>query len=229
MRKFEIKDAHAEYDTMAHRVESFKAADDGTFEGYASVFNVVDLGRDVVVPGAFAKTLGTRNVKMLWQHDTHEPIGVWDEVKEDEHGLFVRGRLLKDTVKGQEAHARMKAGAIDSMSIGFRTMEAESAVIDEIGVRKLTEIELFEISLVTFPMLPNARVTGVKAVQTVRDFEKYLRDAGWSRKEAAAIASRGFKAREDDQRDADGNRVDDDGAIAALLESLSNARSKIYA
>ena len=99
--------------------------EDGEFEGYASVFDVVDQGMDVVARGAFRKSLESgRKVKMLWQHDSAKIIGVWDEMREDERGLYVKGRLLKDVMLGREAMALMRAGAIDSMSIGYRTIEA---------------------------------------------------------------------------------------------------------
>jgi HK97 family phage prohead protease len=135
--------------------------DDGSFEGYASVFDVVDLGMDSVSRGAFAKSLAARKPKMLWQHDMGQPIGVWDEVREDERGLFVKGRLLKDVQKGREAMALLKAGAIDGMSIGYRTVEASA----EAGgrVRKLMEVELHEITILTKPMLPLAKVTSIKS------------------------------------------------------------------
>jgi HK97 family phage prohead protease len=164
---------------------------DGTFEGYASVFGVVDQGMDVVARGAFMKTLGKRRVKMLWQHDMAQPIGVWDEIQEDERGLFVRGRLLKEVDKGREAMALLRAGAIDSMSIGYRTIEAVPEADGR--VRKLTEVDLYEISLVTFPMLPDAKVTAVKSIKTIREFERALRDAGFSQTEAKAVAADGFK------------------------------------
>lgn len=190
---------------------------DGLFEGYASVFDVVDLGLDVVAKGAFTKSLASgRKVRMLWQHDTEKVIGVWDEVREDERGLYVKGRLLKDVALGREAMALMKAGAIDSMSIGYRTVEA----MPEAGgrVRKLVEVDLFEISLVTFPMNERATVTDVKSIRTEREFEAFLRDAGYSRKEAAAITLHGFKAIAG-QRDA-GSDEAQDGAAKALLEQL---------
>jgi len=164
---------------------------DGSFEGYASVFGIVDQGMDVVARGAFNKSLGKRRVKMLWQHDMAQPIGVWDEIQENERGLFVRGRLLKEVDKGREAMALLRAGAIDSMSIGYRTIEAVPEA--EGRVRKLTDVDLYEISLVTFPMLPDAKVTAVKSIKTIREFEKALRDAGFSQNEAKAIAADGFK------------------------------------
>ncbi len=164
---------------------------DGEFSGYASVFGIVDQGMDVVERGAFIKSLAERKPKMLWQHDQTKIIGVWDEVKEDERGLFVKGRILKDVQQGKEAMALMKAGALDSMSIGFRTINATQEGSG--SVRKLLEIELHEISLVTFPMLKEALVTDVKSIKTIRDFEKSLRDAGFSVKEAKAIAADGFE------------------------------------
>lgn len=192
---------------------------DGIFEGYASVFGVVDQGMDVVERGAFRKSLGSRKVKMLWQHDMSQPIGVWDEIYEDERGLFVRGRLLKEVEKGREAMALLRAGAIDSMSIGYRTMEA---IPEGDGrVRKLMEVDLFEISLVTFPMLPDAKVTNVKSITTERDFERFLRDAGYSRKDAVAITLHGFKALLR-QRDAG-----EDEAVTGELDALLSKLTKL--
>jgi HK97 family phage prohead protease len=206
---------------------TLKAAPDetGVFEGYASVFGVVDQGMDVVAPGAFAKTLGKRQVKMLWQHDMAQPIGVWEEVREDERGLFVKGRLLPDVDKGREAIALLKAGAIDSMSIGYRTIEAEAETAGGRGVRKLTEIDLFEISLVTFPMLPDAKVTNVKSITTERDFEKFLRDAGYSRKEATAITLHGFKALQT-QRDAETEEAQTE-SLSAFLQKLNSLKESL--
>lgn len=196
-------------------------ADDGTFEGYASVFGVVDQGLDVVAPGAFAKTLGKRKVKLLWQHDMAQPIGVWDEVREDERGLFVKGRLISEVDKGREAMALLRAGAIDSMSIGYRTIEAEQ----DGRIRKLLEIDLFEISLVTFPMLPDAKVTAVKSITTEREFERFLRDAGYSRSEATAITLHGFKALQR-QRDAVDEKASTEG-ISALLQKLNSLKDSL--
>ena len=134
---------------------------DGTLiEGYASLFGKCDQGGDVVTKGAYGKSLtalaaGGRRVKMLWQHDPAQPIGVWDEVREDEKGLYVKGRILTDVDKGREAVALIEAGAIDGLSIGYRTVRAHK---DDKGQRLLSELELWEVSLVTFPMLPDARV-----------------------------------------------------------------------
>jgi len=137
------------------------AVTEGTqIAGYASLFGATDQGGDVVEKGAYAASLqrlsasGGR-VKMLWQHDPAEPIGVWDEVREDTRGLFVKGRILTDVARGREAAALIGAGAIDGLSIGYRTIKARK---DDGGRRLLSELELWEVSLVTFPMLPEARV-----------------------------------------------------------------------
>ena len=134
--------------------------DGSLIEGYASLFGACDQGGDVVEAGAYATSLASlaaRNsrVKMLWQHDPTQPIGVWDEVHEDGRGLYVKGRILTDVEKGREAVALVQAGAIDGLSIGYRT---KRAVKDGRGRRLLSELELWEVSLVTFPMLPEARV-----------------------------------------------------------------------
>ena len=140
--------------------EELTVTDGVRIEGYASVFGQVDQGGDLVAPGAYARSLQAlagagRAVKMLWQHDPREPIGVWDEVREDGRGLFVRGRILTDVARGREAAALIGAGAIDGLSIGYRTVKAAK---DEAGRRVLAELDLWEVSLVTFPMLPEARV-----------------------------------------------------------------------
>lgn len=134
---------------------------DGTvIEGYASLFGLPDQGGDVVRKGAYAKSLKALaarggSVKMLWQHDPAQPIGIWDEIYEDERGLYVKGRLLLEVEKAREAAALIEAGAIDGLSIGYRTVAAEK---DAKGQRLLAELELWEVSLVTFPMLREARV-----------------------------------------------------------------------
>eukprot|EP01037_Dinobryon_pediforme_P009569 gene9569-9645_t len=135
----------------------------GGFEGYASLFNVVDLGRDMVVPGAFGESLkarGAAGVKLLWQHDAAQVIGSWLSIAEDGKGLFVRGQLNLDVAKAREVYALMKEGAVDGLSIGFRTQK--SVTDSATGVRRLQKLDLWEISIVTFPMLPNARVSSVK-------------------------------------------------------------------
>ena len=185
----------------------YKAEDDekGMFSGYGSIFGNKDLGNDVVVEGAFAKSIGKKGakaVKMLYQHRQDEPIGVFDEIIEDRRGLKVKGRLAMGTQRGREVYELMKMGALDGLSIGYR-VDPKGAEYDEKGKRRyLKSVDLMEISAVTFPMNPRARVQAVKgAERTVREWEELLRDAGsLSRNEAKAAASAVAKALE--QRDA---------------------------
>ena len=136
--------------------------DGSEISGYASLFELKDQGGDRVAKGAYSASLAAlaskgRTVKMLWQHDPAQPIGVWDEVRSDARGLWVKGRILDSTQCGREAVALIGAGAIDGLSIGYRTVRATK---DDKGHRVLTELDLWEVSLVTFPMLANARVSG---------------------------------------------------------------------
>lgn len=134
-------------------------AADGTFTGHAAVFGREDLAHDVIEPGAFAASLARRGadgVKMLWHHDPAEPIGRWLEIREDARGLFVRGRLLPEIARAREAISLMRAGVLDGLSIGFRTLRGRRDRAS--GIRRLAEIDLWEISIVTFPMQPDARV-----------------------------------------------------------------------
>ena len=143
---------------------------EAVIEGYASLFGQPDQGGDIVQPGAYAASLAALaaaggKVKMLWQHDPAQPIGVWDAVAEDARGLRVKGRLLDITQKGREAAALIAAGALDGLSIGYRTRRAER---DQKGQRLLTELELWEVSGVTFPMLPAARVAAHSSAHSSR-------------------------------------------------------------
>lgn len=161
----------------------------GEIEGYASRFGVKDQGGDVVVKGAFEKSLSRRSPIMLWQHDPSRPIGRWTSVKEDEKGLHVKGQINLDVQKGREAVALIADGAISGMSIGYRTLKSDSIK----NGRELKELDLWEVSLVTFPMLPEATIESIKSVldfspenlsECKKFLEKLLCDAGFSRKQA---------------------------------------------
>lgn len=139
--------------------------EDGRFAGYASVFGVRDDYADVVAEGAFARSLATARANgqmpaMLWQHDARCPIGVWTEIAEDSAGLKVSGKLAVGTQAGREAYELLRLGAINGLSIGYVTVSSEFA--PQQRQRVLTEIDLWEVSLVTFPANPQARVTRVK-------------------------------------------------------------------
>ena len=136
----------------------------GIFEGYASVFNAVDGSGDLVMPGAFSRRLdqrGVANIRMLFQHDPAQPIGKWLTIKEDATGLYVRGKLSMDVQRSVELAGLLRDGAIDGLSIGFKTIRARRD--RKTGIRKLLTVDLWEISLVTFPMLTSARVASLKA------------------------------------------------------------------
>ena len=192
----ERRDAGGGREVRSFALQIKAAGDDGTVEGYGSVFGVRDNYDDVIAKGAFIQSLKDHKAAgtmpaMLWQHDADKPIGVWTEMVEDEKGLRIKGQLALETVKGKEAHALLKMGALNGLSIGF--MSKEWAYDRDTEVRTLTAIDLWEVSLVTFPANEKARVTNVKSADemaTPKDAEKVLRDAGFSKSDATAFVSR---------------------------------------
>ena len=197
----------------------------GRFEGYGAVFNNTDLGNDVIKNGAFRKSLRNRkpkNIKLLYQHKTDMPIGVFDSMKEDEHGLYVKGRLALKTQMGREAYELLKMGALDGLSIGFKTNPKNYHIDKRSRRRVIDEVELMEVSLVTFPMNPKATVQMVKGQSiSIREWENGLRDAFTiSRSEAKAAAKAIHETFA--QRDV----VEDDfvEAIKTLTNSLKTVR-----
>lgn len=187
----------------------FKAAGDaGAFEGYASVFGNVDLGGDVIERGAFKEIVknAAGKVVVLWQHGQRDPIGV-AEVKQDDRGLRFNGELVLEDPLGRRAHAHMKAGSVNGMSIGFDVL-AGGAEILQSGVRVLKALKLWEISVVTFGMNQLAGIDGVKQVTTIREFEEFLRDAGgFSKAQALLLASKGWGALQDRRESGDGDEM----------------------
>jgi uncharacterized protein len=178
-------------------------SDDGVFTGYGSVFGVVDSYREVVEKGAFLDSLNEQQAKgrpipVLWQHRSGEPIGVYDKLFEDEKGLYVEGRLLiKNVTRAAEAHALMQAKAVSGLSIGYYVRE--DSFDEKERIRRLKRLDLVEVSLVTFPANDDARVDAIKAklahggLPTLPEFEQLLREAGFSKTQAAVIANRGLK------------------------------------
>jgi len=142
---------------------------DGAVEGYASLFGEVDQARDMVMPGAFTQTLrnrGLRRIPMLFQHDPSEPVGIWLELREDMRGLWARGRLIPEVARGRELLALVREGAIDGLSIGYRTVRGR--IDPKTRIRRLYQVDLWEVSIVTFPLLTGARVHAVKSLQGAR-------------------------------------------------------------
>lgn len=144
------------------RLEIKSLDESGKFAGYASVFDVVDNQRDVVLRGAFMQSISRRvgEIKLLWQHNQAEPIGVFEVMFEDERGLYVEGRLLLQVERAREAYALLKSGAVNGLSIGYTPVKYR--MNPDLGVRELRQVELWEVSLVTFPANDVSRVTVVK-------------------------------------------------------------------
>ncbi len=202
----------------AIEVKTVNAA--GELEGYGSTFGNVDLGFDIVEPGAFADSLKDRGLpKMLWGHDFFDPpIGKWTEATEDKTGLFLKGQINLDMQRGHEVHSALKMGSLDGLSIGFSVQDSD---IDRRGVRHLEKVDLFEVSVVTFPMNEEARVDAVKQLVekgvTERQLEKILRDAGFSRKQAMALVASGY----DGLIARDAADEDDDDEFKELVSQLT--------
>lgn len=194
----ERKDASGGRETRSFSLQIKSTGDDGTIEGYGSVFGVRDNYDDVILKGAFTQSLKEHKSEgtmpaMLWQHDADEPIGVWTEMSEDDNGLRIKGKLELNTTKGKEAHALLKIGALNGLSIGFVSKSWDYATVDGVDVRRLKEIDLWEVSIVTFPANQKARVTNVKSsddMATPKDAERILRDAGFSKSDSTAFVSR---------------------------------------
>lgn len=174
-------------------------AEDGSFSGYASVFGEVDLGLDVIERGAFRNSLAARGaggIRMLYQHDPNEPIGLWTAIREDNRGLYVEGRLSPQVARAREVLALMREGALDGLSIGFQTVRARADA--KSGVRRIIEADLWEISVVTFPMAPSARVSNVKHQRFFRDRETEMVRA--MRRAAKVMAGRSFQSLSNSKR-----------------------------
>jgi uncharacterized protein len=228
MIRFEKRDADQARQTKSFAFELKAVSEDGVVEGYGSVFGVRDSYGDVIAAGAFAKSLREHKKTktqpaMLWQHDPSEPVGVWDIVEEDEKGLKVKGRLALDTARGKEAHALLKMGALNGLSIGFVATEKDYSAD---GDRVLKGIDLWEVSLVTFPANGKARITSVKSadvagITTIRQAEKALRDAGFSDDAARAFLAQ-VKTIAIAERDARAGIEQAHAAAERLLRSLKS-------
>jgi HK97 family phage prohead protease len=207
----------------------------GSFEGYGSVFGVTDSYNDVVKRGAFKLSLRDWKArkklpKLLLQHgggfwggsvDDLVPVGKWDEMYEDETGLFGRGHVFDiETDRARATYAAMEAGELDGLSIGFQTKKSE--LDEDTGIRTLTEIALWEVSLVTFPANDPARVSSVKgdlALPTEREFERFLRrEAGLTEDQAKAVVAKGYRQV---RREA----MPSDGACGELVALLNKGAS----
>lgn len=203
---------------MEYKAIQFKAddvdAESRIISGYASTYDL-DQGGDIIVRGAFAKTLevGSKRVKVLWQHNSQMPIGRPVKMQEDDKGLFVESYIAK-TRQGDEALELAREGIIDSMSIGYQVNESE---YKDDGVRVIKELTLMEYSLVTWPMNEAAVITGVKSLEP-KEIERVLREAGLTKSQACAIATAGIKR----LREADQQAVEEARSLEALNASIKS-------
>lgn len=224
-----FKDVATGREVRAFALQIKATGEDGTVEGYGSVFDVEDSYSDVITAGAFKASLAAHKAAgtmpaMLWQHDPEDPIGVWTDMVEDGKGLRVKGQLALETQLGRETHALLKMGAITGLSIGF--ISKAWSYDQENGIRTLTEVDLWEVSLVTFPANAKARVTAVKAadvaqITTIRQAEKALRDAGFADDAAKAFVA-SVKRIASDERDARDAEARIHQAATRLLKSLQS-------
>ncbi|MEV3816889.1 HK97 family phage prohead protease [Aeromonas salmonicida] len=211
---------------MAHKSYQFKLktfdVNTGEIEGYANTFNFKDFAGDITMPGAFANSLAEHkrkgtNIKMLWQHDCTQLIGVWTEGHEDEKGLYLKGKLTLGVQKADEAALLLAAGALDSLSIGYEVIDEQFSYKDDANL--LIEVRLNETSLVTFPANEQSRIESVKSKPTQRELEKQLRKAGLSQKNAKAFLAKGYKAIEDEAQE-DLEPVDVMEIVTAIVEAI---------
>lgn len=229
MKTIERRNAADGRQTRSFAFEVKATGEDGMIEGYGSVFGHKDSYDDVIAKGAFVASLKAHKAAgtmpaMLWQHDSSQPIGVWSDMVEDERGLKIVGKLAMETVKGKEAHALLKMGALNGLSIGF--MSKQWAYDRETEVRTLTEIDLWEVSLVTFPANEKARVTNVKSIETlesIRDAEEILRERGFSKTEAVALVAKIKGMGPGDPVHVDGGPGDPVAELVAALKQRESA------
>lgn len=222
-QRLERKEGPGGREVRSYALQLKATGDDGTVEGYGSVFGERDSYDDVIAPGAFKGSLAAHKAvgtmpAMLWQHDGAKPIGIWTEMVEDSKGLRIKGQLALETVLGKEAHALLKLGALNGLSIGF--VSKQWTYDRDTDVRTLTELDLWEVSLVTFPANGKARVTNVKAADDLaapKDAERLLRDAGFSKSDATAFVSRVMRMGEARRESADSTAAAIQAADRLLL------------
>lgn len=195
----------------------------GLISGYAATFNGIDSYGDTILPGAFAASLKQAKPVMLWAHRQDAPIGQWLSLDEDARGLRVSGQLNMRTAAGRDAFEALRAGDLNGLSIGFRVPPGGAETRDELRILK--SIDLAEISVVTIPADPAARVDSIKAAvkpASSQELQRALQDLGFSRRQAAAIVQKGFPAlAESDAAEAEEHR------IAAAMQTMRAAIAQL--
>lgn len=229
LKPFDTRDTEVETRHAVSSIEIKAVSETGEIEGYGSVFENEDSYGDTVAKGAFLESLSEHKAAgtmpaMLYQHRSDEPIGVWDHMEEDSTGLLCRGKLLMDTQKGKDVHAMLTAKAIRGLSIGFIAKKWENTDEDDYWTRRVIQIDLWEVSVVTFPANRAATVTDVKnrpKIETIRDLERYLRDVGCSKSEAAAAIA--AVKRDVARRDSEGEARQIQNSLNGFLQHIQES------
>lgn len=207
-------------------ISEFKFLDEGRIvEGYASTFGNVDSVNDVIVAGAFTKSLGKRKVKLFYQHDWNKVIGKILEIREDAKGLYIKAELAT-TPLAEEVYSLLKMGALDSFSIGFSILKGGYEYDAKKGVRYIKEADLFEVSVVSIPANEKAVVTAVKSLGTIREFERHLKNLGFSNRESEIIASKSWNALQELREEAE-TPTQGEPEEKEALEILRNLSTKL--
>jgi len=216
--------------TLVRPLQIKEVSEEGRFSGYGSVFNNVDHHKDVIMPGAFSKTLERHKDRgtmpaMLWQHSMRDVVGIYDDMKEDDRGLFMEGRLLvkSNIPEADKAYSLMKHKAVSGMSIGFNIPKGGESFNKEDEVWEIKEVDLVEVSIVTYPANPEAQIQSVKhALENPREFERLLRDAGLSALQAKRLMSAGYDAML--KRDAEASDEEDQALITQMIKTIGASR-----
>jgi HK97 family phage prohead protease len=215
------------------QVENNQGVEVGVIKGYASTFGNVDRYDDVILAGAFIKTLENykkkgRMIRMLWTHKCDELIGGYPAslAREDNKGLYVEGQINLETQRGREAYSLAKQGVLEDFSIGFTINEASTENIDGVAVRVISEVNLFEVSLVGEPMNPEAQITQVKSFGSLKDLTVASRDTVWEPEKARERCVKYLGGEIDDST---ANLIDvKDGKLALIPNAVFNAAAQVY-
>jgi hypothetical protein len=201
-----------------------QVTDEGKISGYANVYGIKDLGNDIVAHGAFADSIKGKTFPMLWGHDQFEPpIGVWEIAKEDSKGLYVEGQITLGMTKARDVFEGIKAKSVSGLSVGFKTLDADED--EKSGIRTIKKADLWEVSVVTFPMNTESRIDAAKAASmTEREIElKLTQDAGFSRSVARLLMKGGFSAIHSMQDAGEGKAVH--AMLSSILTELRTMRT----
>lgn len=220
-----------QHKTLDSHFEIKSVSEKGAFSGYGSVFGNVDLHRDIILPGAFSKSLERHKQKgtmpsMLWQHKMADVVGIYTEMAEDDHGLKLSGELFvnENVPEADKAYTLMRRGAVKGLSIGFNIPKGGEEYDKDNDIWKIKEVDLVEVSIVTYPANQEAQIATVKsALESPRDFERFLRDAGLTRHQAKCLMAGGYGAMVESPDASDDGDTEAAKQIIQLLNKMRGA------